>query len=338
MLKKILNEAIISFQIEATGPILIKEGDPDEEDNKQEPRNIMKFVEDANGEIFIPGSSIKGVWRSWCEKIARTISDSVFPISCDPFNKDETSKHFSCSYRLENKDPHEVYALSCPICRLFGNTSQGSRIRISDAYLMDKADKTRNNLPKRAGIGIDRFTGGVVEGIGPFQYQYIKGSSFRTCVQIRNFELWQLGLLAYLLKDFEEELVPIGYSKTRGFGKVKGTVDEMRIIYYGLKKPQVDTANSIEIKGIGTLYEDEDKDNYKFAKESSIKDFEILSTDENFIKLVLNLNESQAKSLFNECAPYWAGKDGDTYTGYFVHAQKMREDIINNNNHGGENA
>jgi len=424
MLKKILNEAMISFQIKATGPILIKEGDPDVEDNEEERHNIMKFIKDANGEIFIPGSSIKGVWRSWCEKIARTISDNGFPISCDPFSEDKTSEHFSCSKRFEKKktpylfnwdsvpgndseiflkfikddlnidwveniiikkfddgktifiskdknsikivideknekatinindkrtrdlkvkmengklniyDSFNVYALSCPICKLFGNTSQGSRIRISDAYLIDNEDKTQNNLPTRPGIGIDRFTGSVVS-TGPFSFQYLTGRTFEACVHIRNFELWQLGLLAYLFKDFEEELVPIGYGKTRGFGKVKGTVNKMRIINYGLKKPQVDTAtNTIDIKGIGTLYEDLDKDNYKFANENPIKNVEIMSIDENFIKSVLHLNESQAKLLFNECAPYWAG--GGTDIEYFGHAQSMREYIINNMNHDGE--
>ena len=72
MFKKMLNEASITFQIEATGPILIKDGKIDDE---------MRFVVDANDEIFIPGSSIRGVWRSWCEKIARTISEKDVPLS-----------------------------------------------------------------------------------------------------------------------------------------------------------------------------------------------------------------------------------------------------------------
>jgi CRISPR/Cas system CSM-associated protein Csm3 (group 7 of RAMP superfamily) len=77
MLKKILNDAWITFKIEATGPILIKAGETG--DQTETNTNQMVFVVDANQEIFIPGSSIKGVWRSWCEKIARTISTEVPP-------------------------------------------------------------------------------------------------------------------------------------------------------------------------------------------------------------------------------------------------------------------
>ncbi len=104
MFKKILNEAWITFKIKATGPILIKAGETDEETEQRqqiEHTPKMVFVIDANKEIFIPGSSIKGVWRSWCEKIARTISTEVPPLSCDPLCDNEKSENFSCSKRLE---------------------------------------------------------------------------------------------------------------------------------------------------------------------------------------------------------------------------------------------
>jgi len=313
MLKKMLNEATITFQIEATGPILIKDGD------------ILKFVVDANKEIFIPGSSIKGVWRSWCEKIARTISEDNSPLSCDPFDGEITSRHLSCSKRLEKKDSSSIYAFSCPICKLFGHTSLGSRIRISDAYLSDNGNKTRDNLLTKDGIGIDRFTGGV--SAGPFKYQYVMGRTFKTEVQIRNFELWQLGLLAFLFRDFDEELVPVGFGKTRGLGRVKGTVDSLNIIYYGLNKPQVDKdTNRTEIPGLGNLYNDSDKDNYCFADELPLNDVEFISCDdENPIKIILKFDATQARSLFDKTAPYWAGGEGD---GYYLKIQSIRENII----------
>jgi len=330
MLKKMLNEATITFQIEATGPILIKDGETDEEMrvrkqiDKSSPN--MRFVVDANEEIFIPGSSIKGVWRSWCEKIARTISEDNSPLSCDPFDDEITSRHLSCSKRLEKKDSSSIYALSCPICKLFGNTSLGSRIRILDAYLSDNGNKTRDNLSMRDGIGIDRFTGGVSSGAN-FKYQYVMGRTFKTEVQIRNFELWQLGLLAFLFRDFEEELVPVGFGKTRGLGRVKGTVDSLNLIYYGLNKPQVDKyTNRTEIPGVGNLYNDNDKDNYCFADELPLNDVEFTKCNEdNPIKLILKFDATQARSLFDKTAPYWAGGEGD---GYYLKIQSIRENII----------
>lgn len=335
MLKMILNEATITFQIEATGPILIKDGETDDEmkkrkeqdeqDGKRSPN--MRFMVDANNKIFIPGSSIRGVWRSWCEKIARTISEDNYPLSCDPFDKDMASIHLSCSERLEG-NLFGTYASSCPICKLFGNTSLGSRIRISDAYPSDGKDETRDNLQKRDGIGIDRFTGGVSSGAN-FSYQYVMGRKFEAKVHIRNFELWQLGLLAFLLRDFEEELVSIGFGKTRGLGRVKGTVCCMDITYYGLNKPQAtEGTKRITIPGIGNLYNNGDKENYCFDEESAVNDIEFDECIESPIKLILKLDATQASSLFNKSAPYWVGGEEDTIDGYYSKAQSMRKDIM----------
>ncbi len=323
MFKKILNEAWITFKIKATGPILIKAGEPDEE-------NKMVFVIDANEEIFIPGSSIKGVWRSWCEKIARTISTEVPPLSCDPLCDNEKSEHFSCSKRLEKlkkKNPN-AYALSCPICKIFGNTSLGSRIKFSDAILSDQGSRNRLNLPKRDGIAIDRFTGGVKEG--PFSYQYVLNREFTTKIQIRNFELWQLGILAFLLRDFEDELVPIGYGKTRGLGKVKGTIDLMAITYYGLKKPVIDIVNNnATITGVSKLFDDPgNNEGYNFEIESSIEGIKFDKCISGTIKTQIEFNKDQSKDLMNKSAPYWAEIKNEKPDGYSVKSQSIRKGLL----------
>ncbi len=321
MLKKILNEISMTFHIEATGPILIKEGDTKEEDS-----SLMRFVVDANQKIFIPGSSIRGVWRSWCEKIARTISNGV-PLACDPFNNILDTENLSCSKRLEKMDTSNVYALSCPICKLFGNTSQGSRIRISDAYIVN-GDIARDNLPVRDGIGIDRFTGGSSSG-AKFRYQYLSDKTFEAEIHIRNFELWQLGLLGYLFRDFREELIPVGFGKTRGLGKVKGTIEGPKLTFYGLQHPRINsTDKKAEIKGSGSLYTDVDKGHYCFATEAPVEiDFKTASN--SAIKTIIELDGDQAESLFMKKSPdYWANvKDDGTPGGYYLIAQEARNHI-----------
>ena len=287
----------------------------------------MRFVVDANQRIFIPGSSMRGVWRSWCEKIARTISNGV-PLACDPFNNDTSdTENLSCSKRLEKTDPSEVYALSCPICKLFGNTSQGSRIRISDAYIID-GDIVRDKLPVRDGVAIDRFTGGSSSG-AKFRYQYLIGKTFKTEINIRNFELWQLGLLAYLFRDFREELVPIGFGKTRGLGKVKGTVEGADLMFYGINQPKIDKAagRRAEIVGVGSLYSGDDKVNYCFADETSIAtDFE--NMQKTPVKMKLSLNAEQASRLFTMAGDFWASLKDNTSGGYFLVAQNMRNGLL----------
>ena len=73
MLKQLVNECLIELVIRPDGPILIKSGietvsGPD-----------MSFVRTwRNGEeqVFLPGSSLKGVLRSNAERITRTFDES----------------------------------------------------------------------------------------------------------------------------------------------------------------------------------------------------------------------------------------------------------------------
>lgn len=63
------------------------------------------------------------------------------------------------------------------------------------------------------------------------RFHVLEGSQFATTVTVTNFELWQLGLLAYVFRDFEMGLVPIGHGKTKGFGQVRGTISEIVLTY-----------------------------------------------------------------------------------------------------------
>lgn len=326
MLKKILNEARLTYHITATGPILIKDGETEEDKKKRKKENPyspdMRFIVDANNNVYIPGSSIKGVWRSWCEKMARTISNGV-PLACDPFNKTDSINQ-SCSKRLEIEKEEKnafIYSKSCPICKLFGNSSLASRIRISDAYPKD-GNIIRDSLDIRDGIGIDRFTGGASHG-AKFSYQYLIGKTFKTEVQIRNFELWQLGLLGYLFRDFKEELVPIGFGKTRGLGKVKGILEKAELIFYGLTRPKIENKIA-QISGIGSLYMDDDRDDYDFNLETNIEKIDFSSDSKSVIKTTIGLNNIQADALFTKAADYWASEKEGKLGGYYLAAQKKR--------------
>ncbi len=184
------------------------------------------------------------------------------------------------------------------------------------------------NLSKRDGIAINRFTGGVKEG--PFDYQYVLNREFTTKIQIRNFELWQLGILAFLLRDFEEELVPIGYGKTRGLGKVKGTIDLIAITYYGLKKPVIDIDNkTATITGVGKLFDDPgNNEGYNFENESSIEGITFDKCTSGPIKIQIELNKDQSKVLMERSAPYWVEIKNEKPGGYSVKNQSIRTGLL----------
>jgi CRISPR-associated RAMP protein (TIGR02581 family) len=243
MLKKIMNEAFLTVRITTTGPLLIKSGITRVGEANATP--VLTFRNDQQ-EVFIPGSSLKGVFRSHVERIVSSLKTHVI---CHPFpteaNNEADQEQRRRDYRescgemfnkIAKKDDDGqgkqrtkrldarkdlVYAASCPTCRLFGSTSFIGRIAINDAYL---TPDTKEIKELRDGVGIDRLTGGASHG-AKFDLEVVTtGVVFETNIHVRNFELWQLGMLFIVLQDMEDELIPLGSGRSRGLGKVKAEI------------------------------------------------------------------------------------------------------------------
>lgn len=239
MLKKLINEAFCTLHITTTGPLLVKSGHASVSGPDMMP--VLTFRH-GQQEVFIPGSSLKGVFRSHIEKVVGSLKPHV---ACYPFednseerpaDREQRRRDFrnSCGamftqYAKKSERPREnlenitdrVYAASCPVCRLFGSTGFIGRIAIGDAYLVSKEIKER-----RDGIGIDRLTGGVSRSAN-FQLEVVStGVEFETDIHLRNFEIWQLGMLFVVLQDLEDELIHIGSGRSRGLGKIRATISD----------------------------------------------------------------------------------------------------------------
>src|ERR1700682_4353734 len=79
MLKKLVNEAYFTLQITTTGPVLIKSGRATVSGPDMTP--VLTF-RNGKQEVFLPGSSLKGVFRSHIEKIVCSLKPHVV---CYPF-------------------------------------------------------------------------------------------------------------------------------------------------------------------------------------------------------------------------------------------------------------
>lgn len=266
MFKQLVNECVITLHIVPEGPILIKSGiatisGPD--------MAFVKVWRNGTEEVYLPGSSIKGVLRSHAERITRTLRPDLPAIACDPFAKEGPSAFCGqCfeglkygkdlpdelkSHQLPDptKQPEklnrQVYSASCPICRLFGSTWFAGRLATADAYAVGQAARPQ----PRDGVGIDRFTGGAASGV-KFDLEVISEGRFATTLHLRNVELWQLGLVGFLLQDLKDGLLRIGASKSRGLGKVRGEVQQVELHYLGRNIPE--PANGqFPICGVGAL-------------------------------------------------------------------------------------
>ncbi len=225
MHKKLMNEIRIDLDIIPEGPIIIAEGKPEDERSSH-----IYYVKDSNGKAYIPGSSLKGVIRSYCEKITNTLEGWC----CNPLlnsDDDKDKPDCSCGKKVEIIKKQndkitvpEIYSKhTCLICKLFGSTGIASRIYIEDSSGDSAGSQERQN------ISIDRKTGGVKEG--PFTLHTVKPSKFSTKIYIRNFELWQIGLLGLALRDLHDGHIRIGFAKSRGLGKIKANIKEFKITY-----------------------------------------------------------------------------------------------------------
>jgi CRISPR-associated RAMP protein (TIGR02581 family) len=243
MLKKIMNEAFLTVRITTTGPLLIKSGRATVGEANATP--VLTFRNDRQ-EVFIPGSSLKGVFRSHVERVVGSLKTHVicYPFAAEGNNeadqeqrkrdyrescgemfnkiakKDDDGKGKQRTKRLDARKDL-IYAASCPTCRLFGSTSFIGRIAINDAYL---TPDTREIKELRDGVGIDRLTGGASHR-AKFDLEVVTtGVEFETDIHIRNFELWQLGMLFIVLQDMKDGLISLGSGRSRGLGKVKAEI------------------------------------------------------------------------------------------------------------------
>src|SRR5579859_1751810 len=238
MLKALVNEARLHLDIITTGPLLVKTGYATVIGADMAP---VQTFRNGQQEVYLPGSSLKGVFRSHLEKIICSIKSGV---ACYPFWGNEAQDsdlleqrqrdyRDSCSGRFVQRTRDEderkrleertdlVYQDCCPVCRLFGSTGFIGRVAIGDAYLTSKSIKEQ-----RDGVGIDRLTGGASHG-AKFELEVVSpGVTFETDIHLRNFEIWQLGMLFVALQDMQDELIRIGSGRSRGLGKVTAQISD----------------------------------------------------------------------------------------------------------------
>lgn len=260
MLKRLYNEMRFVLTITTTGPVLVRSGHPTLSGPDMTP--VLTYRH-SDWQVYLPGSSLKGVMRSHSEKVCRTLRPDP-PVVCNPFVmlKDKVSEnegHLECPdyadvscgdkferrskesftvhghtwrHQEDNISTETAYADSCPVCRLFGSTEFIGRVSINDAYLADGARPRPTET--RDGVGIDRLTGGSAHG-ALFNLETVSSNVvFRTDVHLRNFECWQVGMILLVVQDMADGLVRIGSGRSRGMGSVSATIDSLTVGYIGL--------------------------------------------------------------------------------------------------------
>jgi hypothetical protein len=171
---------------------------------------------------------------------------------------------------LKDKSAPDIYKLSSFTDQMFGNTSIASRVRIEDAY---PVDKSQLKIEERNGVAIDRVFGSVA--VGPFNYQVCTAGEFKTKIHLKNFSLAQLGLIGLVLRDLNEGWFGLGFAKSRGLGMVEVKLNSAVVQYPGCildtenqqirtlgREPKQWSHNSL--LGAGVFLEEEERLHYGF--------------------------------------------------------------------------
>lgn len=236
MFSKLHNEAIIEFDMRTESPLFIKSSDEDQ----LNPASVEHtfFVTYRNGVVVpaIPGSSLKGVFRSTAEQLLKDYG------ACDVLSKDETK---NCSIRIKNEEKRKRqdryndeneslgksrYRKSCPVCKLFGSQMLKSRITFFDAYPVGNVKTGRRSV-----VAIDRISGASKKS-ALFDFEYIEDAVFRCEIHLKNFFRWQIKLIFTIFEKIDEGFTTFGGFSSKGFGRMKIENEKITIRYYGTDK------------------------------------------------------------------------------------------------------
>jgi len=180
---------------------------------------IVSKINIDNKELpYIPGSSLKGVFRSTAENILKSYNIHI----CD---KGDEPKDLTNELNNKNNNIDEIRKILdnyCICCKIFGSRSYASHIVFSDAYV-------NNNftLGVKTGIAINRRSGSVktralyeVEHVNP-------RASFNGKIILNNLPNYAIGLIAKAIDYINLGIVKIGGFKSRGFGEVECKINSI---------------------------------------------------------------------------------------------------------------
>ncbi|WP_129678064.1 RAMP superfamily CRISPR-associated protein [Candidatus Chloroploca sp. Khr17] len=342
MHKAIFLEGTLSVTITPTGPFLIKAGDTGGADPTLPDMEFVRTRHRGAPEVYIPGSSLKGVVRAQCERICRSLDGErrydqdaqrlrehqelfVPPLADNPILKKEdfvpyrrggNDTKFSSGIYLQDEDCDgaATYRRSAFTSQIFGNTSLAGRVRFADAYPQGKV-----TLEERNGVAIDRIYGSVA--VGPFNYETVVEGAFTTQIDLKNLTLAQLGLLGLALRDLAEGRVAIGFGKSRGLGRISITFDALELRYptCELVEGQLRLLNgkarldARTLAGVGALATEGYRDYAFDANDTADLPVELNYEDDDERGMGVRLmapGDAQVRSLFKACMPAWKRRIG----------------------------
>lgn len=176
-------------------------------------------VRDQDERPYIPGSSLKGAFRSTVEKLAATIGMAHMEHEVIDQRSDFASKF---SRRRNEEGWNDRKTVECveqewpETAHLFGTPYTAGKISFSDATLLpDQA----HVIERRDGVGIDRDAERAVDTL-LYNYEVVPGSlQFHFEVRIENPTDTELGLACLGFSELRSGFFTLGAKRSSGLGR-----------------------------------------------------------------------------------------------------------------------
>lgn len=215
-------------------------GDGQGIDHEMEPQRVKS----ADGKEYwrIPGSSLRGVLRSWISHLvamdantADKLNDSLAAWRRKNEDKNMTVDGEAIAWgvgrsksdvketqqRLKEDPLALAEQIPCPVMQLFGSGYAKGRLHVTDA-LSDR-ERSESNEQVRAHVAVDRITGGANEGFF-FQNAVLKDDiTFQFTLTVRNPQEQEARWLKNSLRAIDLGILRLGSSKSGGRLALKKT-------------------------------------------------------------------------------------------------------------------
>jgi len=176
------------------------------------------IVKTPDGLPYIPGSSIKGAFRSLVERLAAGIPGiKTCQLNSDYTECLSTKEDWSIKDRTESQIEAELEAGLCDTCKVFGSPHRAAKVFFQDLNIKEWAEMTQ----VRDGVVIDRDSGTAVSN---FKYDYEVlpvDSEFYFEIVAEDVNETDIGLLSIGLNELLSGGFQLGGKKTRGLGNCK---------------------------------------------------------------------------------------------------------------------
>lgn len=189
----------------------------------------LPVLRGSTGEPLIPGSSIKGVMRSYVESLLRGVAGEG--AACDPTNLDQVCisrtryKQLLQEFKRDEAQlAQQIEQHSCMVCRIFGSNYISSHVSFFDAPT--EKQSWFGQFQVRNGVAINRDSGKAADR-ALYDFEVVpSGSRFEFRMSAENSTDWMRGIIVSAIRAMKDGHITVGGARSRGLGLV--TLDDLQ--------------------------------------------------------------------------------------------------------------